>query len=120
MGFPFSMRITGLPQRSRRNRTLARAKPDSTSSSPSTVKMGTRPESSGMPLFCMGMEARSAMSMATTNSLGSSWPICRLPRHRIAAMSTRYKITVREKDKIKFLTSGVGCEKGGKFIQKPG
>ena len=68
---------------------------DSTSSTPSTVRMGTRPVSSGMPLSCIGMAARFATSMVTTNSAGSISPICRLPISRITAMSTRYKMMVR-------------------------
>ena len=65
------------------------------SSSPSTVRMGTRPVYSGTPLSCMGMAARLATSMVTTNSDGSSCPSWRLPMRRMTAMSTRYKITVR-------------------------
>ena len=58
---------------------------------PSTVRMGTRPDSRGMPLSCMGMAARLAMSMVTTNSAGSISPICRFPMSRTTRMRTRYR-----------------------------
>ena len=69
---------------------------DSTSSSPSTVRMGTSPEYSGMAPSCMGMAARLATSMVTTNSDASIWPICRLPMSRMEKISTRYRKIVRK------------------------
>ena len=90
-----SMRMTGFPHKSRRSLTLLRIAPDSTSSSPSTVKIGTSPEYRGMAPSCMGMAARFATSMVTTNSAGSISPICRLPMSRTANISTRYKNSVR-------------------------
>ena len=89
------MRITGLPHRNRRNRTLWRISPDSTSSIPSTVKIGTSPEYSGMAPSCIGIAARFATSMVTTNSAGSISPICRFPIIRMAKISTKYNKMVR-------------------------
>ena len=85
-----------MPQNSRRIQTLRRIIPESTNSSPSTVKMGTSPEYRGMAASCMGMDARFATSMVTTNSEASICPICRLPIIRMDTISTRYKNTVRK------------------------
>ena len=93
--FPFSMRITGLPQKNRRRTTLRMVAQDSTSSTPRTVKIGTKPENRGIPPSCMGMAARFATSMVTTNSAGSISPICRLPMTRITRIRTRYNSRVR-------------------------
>ena len=90
------MRITGLPHSRRRRNTLRRISPESTSSIPSTVRMGTKPEYSGMAPSCMGMAARLATSMVTTNSDASIWPICRLPMSRMERISTRYSSNVRK------------------------
>ena len=88
---PSEIRMTGLPHSSRRkeiNRMEATAK---ISWTPKTVKMGTKPDRRGMPLSCMGMDARLAMSMVTTNSAGSISPICRFPMSRTTKMRIRYK-----------------------------
>ena len=89
------MRITGLPHKSLRSFTLRKVAPDSTSSSPSTVRMGTSPEYRGIAPSCMGMAARFATSMVTTSSAGAISPICRLPMSRTAKISTRYRKSVR-------------------------
>ena len=93
--FPFSIKITGLPHSSCRNFTLYRISPDSTSSDPRTVKIGTSPEYRGIAPSCMGMAARFASSMVTTNSVGSISPICRFPISRTQTISTRYSAMVR-------------------------
>jgi hypothetical protein len=65
----------------------------------------------------MGMEARFATSMVTTNSDGSICPTCRLPMSRTAKRSSRYRIIVRVNDKIKkTLTSGLSFPGMGDFI----
>ena len=101
---PFSTKITGLPHSSRRRPMLFRLSQDSTSSSPSTVTMGISPAYKGIPPSCMGMDARFATSMVTTNSEGSICPICRFPMQRITAMRIKYSNTARKYDKIKFAT----------------
>ena len=75
--------------------------PDSTSSVPRIVSMGISPMYRGTPSFSMGIAARFATSMVTTNSEGSICPICRLPISRTQKISTRYRMMVRIKDKIK-------------------
>ena len=68
---------------------------DSSSSSPTSTRIGSTPFSSGRPFSCIGTEARSDSSSVTTSSDGCSSPICRLPISRIATISRKYRITVR-------------------------
>ena len=51
-----------------------------------SARIGTTPLSSGMPKSCIGTAARSEMSSVSTSSMGSSSPICRLPRRRSPTM----------------------------------
>ena len=55
----------------------------------SSTTMGISPDSSGMPLSCMGTEARSAMMRVSTSSEGSSWPIWCLPKSRMPTTINR-------------------------------
>ena len=71
---------------------------DSSSSIASTTKIGISPESSGIAGSCIGTDARSAMSIVTTNSAGSICPIWRLPIMRMTRMSARYRITARKNE----------------------
>ena len=52
----------------------------------SSVRIGSSPESRGMPKSCMGTAARSEIIMVSTSSLGSSSAIWRLPISRMPAM----------------------------------
>ena len=68
------------------------------SSSARTVRMGITPESRGMPMSCMGTEARSAISILTTNSDGSISPSCRLPIRRMTTTRIRYSKIARRNE----------------------
>ena len=93
--FPFSMIMLGRPQRMARKRMLFMVSTESIMVTHSRVKMGTIPESRGMPKSCMGTAARSAMRRSSTSSEGSSSPTCRFPMRRIPVMMSRYRMTVR-------------------------
>ena len=95
---PLAMRMEGLPQKNARRGMDFMVSTARISSMPSTVRMGTRPDSRGMALSCMGTAARLANSMVTTNSAGSISPICRLPIRRTTRISAVYSSNVRIKE----------------------
>ena len=88
--------MVGSPQMRERNRTLSRLMPLSSVLSASSVAMGMMPCSSGRPKSCIGTDARSLSSIIRTNSMGSSWPICRFPVSRRPTISSAYSSTVRK------------------------
>ena len=87
--------MTGLPHKNRRIPTLRYVSTDRTSSTLNTTKIGSSPASSGVPVSCIGTAARFAISIVTTNSIGSISPSCRLPMSRTTRISARYKTTAR-------------------------
>ena len=86
----------GSPQMRERKRMLSRLTPLSRVLRASSVAMGTMPCRRGRPKSCMGTEARSLSSIIRTNSMGSNWPICRLPVNRRPRISRAYSSTVRK------------------------
>lgn len=75
--------------------TLRYVSTDRTSSTLKTTRIGSSPAKSGVPVSCIGTAARFAISIVTTNSIGSISPSCRLPMSRTTRISARYKTTVR-------------------------
>ena len=87
--------MTGLPHKNRRIPTLRYVSTDKTSSTLKTTRIGSSPASSGVPVSCIGTAARFAISIVTTNSIGSISPSCRLPMSRTTRISARYKTKAR-------------------------
>ena len=80
-------------------------------------RIETNPEYSGMAPSCIGMAARFASSIVTTNSAGSISPICRLPMSRTQKISTIYSRSVRKYDKIKKSPLEDRIPRGNFFMQ---
>ena len=87
--WPFSTTTEGRPHSRARNRMDLVHSTERMEDSPSRTTMGISPDSKGMPLSCMGTEARSAMMRVSTSSEGSSWPIWCLPSRRMPTMIKR-------------------------------
>ena len=83
---PSKMSAVGLPQISRRRRMERTLPHESSIESNKSVTIGMTPFKSGMPKSCIGTAARSEISSVSTSSMGSSSPICRLPRRRSPTM----------------------------------
>ncbi len=90
--------MMGRPQMSFRNSPFFTIRPEAKISHITSTAIGTRPPTRGLPVSCIGTDARFEISSVTTSSLVWSSLICRFPISLTAATTTMYSSRVRTKE----------------------